>query len=766
MNQNTLKELMDIRNKTREVPLIVIVNNVIYPNIYLPLEDMTLEMEKKTIAEAVNEHDGYFVITTQMDESEDDTPMIYQVGTLCQITKYENDNATRIEYQALFKYKINKMELKPNGRFAEGELLTSEFTQEVTDQEWGLHHKLFSNFVDYLKTYKKEFHDKYKVSFLSDPDAVTPSELISMCFVNLNMNIQVKQSILESASYSDSFLILLDVINIGLSLKKNYADIQKKLGDLNQKNADAMEEETDFVEKINAREFPADVRKIVKREVKRMTSMPPTSSEYHTIENYLTTLYDYPWAESTEVEPDLNKTKALLESEHFGLEKVKKRILRQLATHKLTNKKNGLIICLDGPPGVGKTSICKSIADSLNREYIRIGLGGVSDEAEIRGHRKTYVGAMAGKIVNAMIKSKVKNPLIVLDEIDKIGQNSTKGSVDSALLEVLDPEQNTNFNDHFLNTPVDLSDVLFIATSNDIGNISQPLRDRMEIIHVGSYTIQEKFHIAKNHLIPKEKQKLGMENYSIEFTDSVIKTLIESYTREAGVRGLKKLITEVYQHCAENLLDDSSKKIVINNKNISSYVDRKAIQKEKDVKFIKAGLVSGLAWTSVGGEVLLVEAISHKGNGKLSITGQLGDVMKESAQIALTLIKVICEEKSIEFNFNDRDIHIHFPAGATPKDGPSAGITLLSVLYSLVTNKIVKFSIAMTGEISLRGEVLPVGGIKEKIIGAYKNGKKLVFIPKSNKDDIDDIPQEILNDPTFKIKPVGNYKEVFKELFE
>lgn len=764
MDINTFKELMNIKEKTKTIPLIVIVDNVVHPNLYLPLENLTLELDQKTLEDAVAKHDGYFVISTQIEQPIDflSPPMIYKIGTLCQITHYnKNENGTQIEYHALFKYRIDSMAIINQSRCVHGEMITEDFTTAISEDTWKEHDKLFFNFIDYVKSFKPEFYQSHKMQYLSHPSQLSPSELISMCLINLKLNVQVKQSILECIKYDDSFKILQEIIGIGLTMKNKFNG-----GKAVNNSPELTEEEQDFIQKLEKREFPQEVRKIVQREVKRMSQMPPTSGEYHTIENYLTTLHDFPWGESTEEVVDLEKTKQILEDEHFGLEKVKKRIIRQLATYKLTGKKNGIIICLDGPPGVGKTSICKSIADSLNRTYVRIGLGGVNDEAEIRGHRKTYVGAMTGKIVNALIKAKVNNPLIVLDEIDKIGHTSTKGSVDAALLEVLDPEQNTNFNDHFMNTPVDLSNVLFIATSNDISNISKPLRDRMEIISLDSYTIQEKFHIAKNHLIKKEQEKLGLKDYKIDINDSAIKSIIESYTREAGVRGLKKVITEIFQHCAEILLTKNIKSIKITSKNVHQFIDRKPIPKEDKVKFLKAGVVSGLAWTSVGGEVLLVESVAHKGHGKLSITGQLGEVMKESAHIALTLSKVICEDKKIDFNFNEKDIHIHFPAGATPKDGPSAGITLVSSLYSLVTNKKVRTDIAMTGEISLRGEILPVGGIKEKVIGAYKNGKKLVFIPKGNRDDISDIPKEILEDKTFEVRPASHYEEVLKELFK
>jgi ATP-dependent Lon protease len=769
MNNKDLAELKIIKEKTKDVPLIIIANNVIHPNLYLPLGGFSQE-DKDTLQKSKDDCDGYFVISTKIDDvSGSRNDLVYKIGTLCKITKLDFvDGEVILKYDSLFKYSINSLNVLGKIRLARGEALTQDVLVEITDDIWEVHDMVFDSIVEYLRIFNPSVLEKYRETTFASPEDLSPLELIGVCFANLNMNVNVKQSILESSDIKKNLNTILKVINIGLKLKKSIDDkpnqtIQELL---NNEAQDSLNDEQDFLQKIQSREFPEEVKKIVDRDVKRLSSMSPNGSEYHSIENYLNTLYDYPWKEFSVESVDLVKTKAILENDHFGLDKVKKRIIRQLATYKLTNKKNGLIICLDGPPGVGKTSICKSIAESLNRKYVRIGLGGVSDEAEIRGHRKTYVGSMTGKIVSAIIKSKVNNPLIVLDEIDKVGQSSVKGSVEAALLEVLDPEQNTSFNDHFMNTPVDLSDVLFIATSNDISRISRPLRDRMEIIHLGSYTSQDKFHIAKKYLIPKEKLRLGLEKYTIKFNDSVISHLIDDYTRESGVRGLKKVITEIYQHCAEKILLDKKHKITISKKNLSDFLERKAIPKEDKPKYLRSGVINGLAWTPVGGEVLMVESLTHRGNGKISVTGKLGDVMKESAQIALSLVKVICEEDSINFPFNEQDIHIHFPAGATPKDGPSAGITLVSSLYSLVTNKKVKSSIAMTGEISLRGEILPVGGIKEKILGAYKRGIKTVLIPKSNAIDLEEIPEEVLNDKTFNINLVSHYKDVLSILFK
>ena len=489
--------------------------------------------------------------------------------------------------------------------------------------------------------------------------------------------------------------------------------------------------------------------------------MAQNSAEYQNIENYLYTVVDYPWNKSSDSLIDLNLAKKILDNDHFGLEMIKQRILEYLAVKKLNPNYKGQIICLFGPPGVGKTSICKSIAKSLNREYVRVSLGGVSDESEIRGHRKTYVGSMPGKIIQSLISAKTNNPVIVLDELDKIGFSQTKGSVESALLEVLDPEQNQSFNDHYMGIPVDLSQVIFIATANDISKLSLPLLDRMDLIEMESYTVLEKLKIAKNHILNQEIEKIGFNLSDISFSDSALLKIINEYTREAGVRMLRQQIANILRKLAINYV--KNKTIKINEKTIISLIGEPIFVKESRNKIDRSGIATGLAWTPFGGDVLLIETLLISGQGSSVLTGTIGDVMKESIHIAKSVIK----SKNNKFitKLKANDLHIHFPAGAIPKDGPSAGITIASAIYSLLLDKKIKTNLAMTGELSLSGKILPVGGIKEKIIAAYNNGYTEIILPLDNKKDLLKVPQEIINNKKIKIHLVKDIDSVLKLIF-
>ena len=782
MDKKKKEQLELIKKQTKTVPLIVIENNVLHPNVFLPLENIVEPMDINTINNSEKNYNGYFVISTKQNNNlPGNQKLIYQTGTLCKIQQIikNNENNYTLIYESLFKYQINKLMIEENNskiksRLVDGNILTKELFTKFTQDIFDVHDIVFDLLSKYLKATKPNIYSEYKHTYLSSKESINPFELIALCFAHINMQIPVKQSLLETQDVKKTLLILKDILQLSVNIRNQIQNsskdnlnnfLQNSPNNVESTDEDDDNEEESIISKIAQKEFPEEVKSIVKREIKRLSSMPPTSSEYHLIENYLNTLYEFPWDEHSNETVDISKTRSILEKEHFGMETVKRKIIKQLATYQLTNKRNGTILCLHGPPGVGKTSICKSIATSLNREYFRIGLGGVSDEAEIRGHRKTYVGAMPGKLTNALIKCKVKNPLIVLDEIDKIGKHSHKGSVEAALLEVLDPEQNSNFNDHFINTPIDLSSVLFIATANDLSAISRPLRDRMDIIYIDSYTPQEKFNIAKKYLFPKEKEKLGLKKYKISLTDGCFKKIISEYTRESGVRHLQKILRDILHNCSEKIISDKKTSIRINNKNLNLFLESKPISKEKFNHFKTPGIVNGLAWTPVGGEVLIVESLFHKGSGKISVTGKLGDVMKESAQLSLTLIKSIAESKKIDFKFKEKDIHIHFPAGATPKDGPSAGITLLMCLFSLITNTPANPKIAMTGEISLKGQILPVGGIKEKVLAAYKSGMKEVLIPFSNEKDLNDLPEEIIKNNKFKITLIKTYKDALNRLF-
>lgn len=531
------------------------------------------------------------------------------------------------------------------------------------------------------------------------------------------------------------------------ALRKQLDVIKKELGEDNDGVIHS------FLEKLEINNYPSEVEEFLLKNINKLKKINPQSIEFQVQEQHLSTILDFPWNVSSSVNDDLKRAKKILDDTHYGMEDIKKRILRFLAVKKQNpSNSKGTILCLAGPPGVGKTSICKNIAKSLGIEYYRIGLGGVSDESEIRGHRRTYVGAMEGKIVSSVIKTKKNNPLIVLDEIDKLGKHHGQDAVQAALLEVLDPEQNKKFNDHYFEIPVDLSNVFFIATANDVSNISGPLRDRMEFVYLSSYVEKDKIEIAKKHLIPEIKKDMNVMN--IDIKEDGLKEIIKNYTRESGVRNLKRKISTCFGEAILEQQMEGVKKVDVDKEYVRKTLGNTYIV-DQDLKELGVGRSIGLAWTSVGGDVLYVESEKTKEKG-LTLTGQLGSVMKESAQIAVTVLNTI-EKESLD------SIHIHFPDGGTPKDGPSAGITLVTSLYSLLKNQPMDKGIAMTGEVSLKGDVLPVGGIKEKVIAAYNKGIETVILPKLNKKDITDIPEEIRS--SINIKFVSSIREVLDYAF-
>ena len=519
------------------------------------------------------------------------------------------------------------------------------------------------------------------------------------------------------------------------------------------------EEEADYRKRIEESDMPEKVRKVAMKELKKLEAAAQGSAEVNVIQNYLDLLLELPWHSEIK-EIDIDKARNVLDSHHYGIDDVKKRIIEHLAVMKLKEDKQGSILLLAGPPGTGKTSLGKSIAEALDREYVRVSLGGVRDESEIRGHRRTYVGALPGRIIKGINDAGTMNPVFILDEIDKLGI-SNQGDPSAALLEVLDPEQNNTFADHYLEVPYDLSDVFFIATANDLSTIPAPLLDRAEIIELSSYTNREKLHISKDHLIPKVLDDHGLSASQLTISDEALLQIIEDYTAEAGVRGLTKQLAKIARVATERIVSGKCEELAVTKDNLREILGNKTRRHEKAGENNKPGVVTGMAWTAVGGEILFTEATIMPGNGKLTLTGQLGDVMKESATIAMSLIRSRLGGESNGFNYFSYDTHIHVPSGATPKDGPSAGVTLTTALASLVLGKPVDSKLSMTGEITLSGQVLPVGGIKEKVIAAHRSGIEKVLLPKENQKDIEDIPEEVRNELTFVF--VDTIEDVLKE---
>ena len=576
--------------------------------------------------------------------------------------------------------------------------------------------------------------------------SITFLELLIRTRENIAIRIEMAKKVSDRVSKSNREAMLREQLKM----------IQEELGESDGTGGDA-----GYRERVEHAKMPEDVRKKALAEVKKLETGGSQNHESSIIRNYLDLLLDLPWETEEKKSIDIGEARRVLESHHNGLEKVKERIIQHLAVMKLKQEKQGSILLFAGPPGTGKTSLGKSIAEALGRKYVRVSLGGIRDEAEIRGHRRTYIGALPGRIIQGIQKAGTKNPVFILDEIDKLAM-SYAGDPASALLEVLDPEQNSTFSDHYLEVPYDLSDVLFIATANSLATIPAPLLDRMELIEISGYTKNEKFAIAKDHLIPEVLKEHGLDAEKLRVGDDALKVIIEKYTREAGVRWLKKQLAKIARHVSEKIVSGKADlPFAVTPDMLDGILGKELIRQEVARKEPVPGVVTGLAWTPVGGEILFIEGTFMPGTGKLTLTGQLGDVMKESATISLSLIRSRLADSQGGFNFMTSDIHIHVPSGATPKDGPSAGVTLFTALSSLITGKTADPDLAMTGEITLSGAILPVGGIKEKVLAAHRAGIKKVILPKENERDLQDVPEDVRAELTFV--PVGTVEEVLKE---
>jgi len=761
--------------KKSVLPIIPVRGFVIFPKTVFHF-DIAREKSKNAVLKAISA-DGLIFLAAQKNENiEQPTESdVNEFGVVAKIKQFLKlpDGCIRILVEGVSRGKLVSPFLKEN--IYEGEVIYKNSSDKGLSLE---EYSAILNQIHFLINDYIEFNPKLATEpFLKDLPETNPSEFCDTVASNLIRSNEDKQLLLETTNVKKRLVKLLDIMTkeikildiesiISAKIKEQMDDnnheyyLREQLKAIHNELGDDKDDEVSHLrDKLESIPLPDEVYSKAMRELKSYEKLPPTSPESNISRHYLELICELPWDTYTEENSSLENARNILERDHYGMVKVKDRIIEQLAVINHTNNPCGSVLCLLGAPGVGKTSIAKSIAEATGRSFVRLSLGGMKDESELRGHRKTYVGAMPGRIVTALRQAKSSNPLILLDEIDKIGADY-KGDPASALLEILDSEQNMAFRDNYLEIGIDLSKVLFLATANDTSTIPSPLLDRMEILELSSYTAEEKFNIAKNHLLPKQIKKHGLEKKSIKITDDALKDIISSYTRESGVRKLEREIAAICRKCVV-AISQGKKSISVNEKNIEDYLGIRKYTDSKISPTPTVGLVNGLAWTQVGGEVLQCEVISLSGSGKTQITGKLGDVMKESVQTALSFIRSISETLGIEPDFYEkRDIHIHFPEGAVPKDGPSAGITVATAVASALSQIPVRSDIAMTGEISLQGRVMAIGGLKEKVLAAYRYGIKNIIIPRDNFKDIEEIPLNIRNDITFHV--VENCNEVLK----
>lgn len=758
------------------IPVLPLRGLVVFPKMMLHF-DVGRKKSAQAITKAMNE-DQMIFLTSQKDASVSDPGIddIYSVGVVCKIIQVlkQPDDITRVVVEGQYRAKIVSQIEEDSYIEAMISPIKEKKRQVNTARELALVRLLKQTFESYMELTPKLPSDiLFKIGL-----STNAGELADYVAGNVVLDNYIKQSILETINVSDRLEALIDALQNEiyiLEIEQEILDRTKERIDLSQREYFLREQLRTIEEELGEDDSPSkesqklreqietlnisdENKATLLKECSKLEKMPYGSNEAALIRTYIDTCLELPWDKTTKESIDLAKVRKSLDKNHYGLTKVKERIIEQLAIRKLTDKAKGQILCLVGPPGVGKTSIAQSIATAINRKSERIALGGVKDEAEIRGHRRTYIGSMPGRIIAAVKKSKVKNPLLILDEVDKLS-NDYKGDPTSALLEVLDAEQNHSFHDHYIDMPFDLSEVMFITTANDYDAIPSPLRDRMEVIELGSYTIEEKFYIAKKHLIPKQLQLNGLSKSTFKITDKAIYMLIDSYTREAGVRTLERVVASVMRKSAVKIVDGIEQAVKVTDKEIESILGPKKYIDDTQKKVDEIGVVNGLAWTSVGGTLLPVECAVLPGTGKVELTGSLGDVMKESAKAALTCIRARASMYQIDPDFYKKyDIHIHAPEGAVPKDGPSAGITMATAICSALTTNAVRHDFAMTGEITLLGKVLPIGGLKEKSMAAYKSGIKNVIIPKDNVRDIAEIDDTVKSH--VKFIPVSTIDEV------
>ena len=760
------------------LPSIALRGTTILPDMIVHF-DVSRERSIKAI-EAAMLHDQKIFLVTQKDPEVEKPELseLYQVGSVAyikQVVKLQHD-LLRVLVEGIERAEL--LGLEQEEPFLKAE--TALFEPDGARYTKSLKEAMFRSIQELFQRYCMESGKISKDLAAQIMNITELEELISQIAVNVPLTYQNKQKILEAVSLENQYEVLVAILNNEIEVLQIGHDLQRKLKarvDKNQRDyilreqlklireelgeentADTAEE---YRQKAEALDAPQEVKDKLNKEIDRFKSMNNAAAESSVLSTYIETLLGLPWNKKSEDSTDLKEAWKILEEGHYGLKDVKERIMEFLAVRKLTSGGKSPILCLVGPPGTGKTSIAKSVAEALHKKYVRICLGGVRDEAEIRGHRKTYVGAMPGRITAALSQAGVSNPLMLLDEIDKTSSDY-KGDTSAALLEVLDPEQNNHFNDHYVEVPQDLSEVLFIATANDMDGIPRPLLDRMEVIEISGYTENEKEHIAKDHLIPKQLEVNGIPEGKLKIQTPALRKIITLYTREAGVRGLERKIGQICRKAAREIMENDQKKVTVNSKNLENYLGKARYSYLMANKKDEVGIARGLAWTQVGGDTLQIEVNVMPGKGELVLTGQLGDVMKESAQAGISYIRSVADKYGIapEF-FQENDIHVHIPEGAVPKDGPSAGITMATAMLSAIIGREVRADVAMTGEITLRGHVLPIGGLKEKLLAAKYAKIKQVLVPKDNKPDIQEMDAEILDG--LKISFVDNMNEVLHE---
>lgn len=760
------------------LPMLALRGKYIYPNSVIHF-DVSRSKSVRAIEEAM-QNDQMIFLDNQIDPAMEDPKSydLYQVGTLAKIRQVVKlpQNIIRVFAEGMFRAEILEVcEEEPIFR-VETAYQHTEQQEFEQDEKEAVFRALKESFEKYTGVWNQMDPNVYSYILMQTDLEVFVDHLAT----HLPFSLQNKQKLLEEMDLKRRCELMLVLLEQELRLAYLRLDIQEKVKesiDDNQREymlreqlkvireelgeTNIADEADEFLRQLSEMEASEEVKDKIKKEISRFQAMGNSAAESAVLRTYIEIMLDIPWEKLSEDSMDLEEAEYILEEDHYGLKKVKERVLEYLAARAMSQKKDAAILCLVGPPGTGKTSIARSIARATHKEYVRLSLGGVRDESEIRGHRKTYVGAMPGRIVAAVRQAKVRNPLMLLDEVDKVGKDQ-RGDTASALLEVLDGEQNEHFRDHYLEVPLDLSDVLFIATANDLSTIPRPLLDRMEIIEVSSYSENEKFHIAKNYLVKKQMEANGLTSKEIVWKDDALRLLIDSYTREAGVRGLERVIGNVSRKVTKDIYQGKKKKVTVTKKAVRDYLGTAPHELEKESLKDEVGIVHGLAWTSVGGVMLNVEVNTMPGKGKFIVTGSLGDVMKESAQAAVSYIRSKSGKYKIKDDFFDNhDIHIHIPEGAVPKDGPSAGITMTAALLSAITGRKVRGTVAMTGEVTIRGQVLAIGGLKEKMLAAKRAGMTKVLVPKSNEKDVKEFDQEITED--IEIVYVKRIEDVIKE---